>query len=108
MVIGNIGGRKENKSIPVNHQSSEELEGTFSYDENVKYQFDGKGKGCMHSGEDEYEYTYTIEEQEIKIDFEKENIRDATYQYKLEKDILTLIGKEGTTGGQYTLKKEDK
>ena len=44
----------------------------------------------------------------IKIDYKDEEVRDAIYTYKLEGEELKLIGGEGTIGGEYTLKKENK
>ena len=83
------------------------LKGTFKYCENVKYEFDGKGSGAMYDSGTEYKYTYIIEGDTLKIDFKPENIYDATYTFKIESNTLTLIGREGTTGGEYLLEKEN-
>ena len=61
----------------------------------------------MYDRNSKYDYTYTIENENIMMDFKNEALRDATYTYKLEDDTLTLIGGEGTTGGEYILKKEN-
>lgn len=84
------------------------LKGTFVYNNNVKYEFNEKGKGAMYDGDTKYEYTYKIDDKKVTMDFKDEIIHDATYTFNLEDDILTLIGGEGTTGGEYTLKKENK
>lgn len=96
-----------NKSIETNSPSSKEnsLNGTFSFDENVKYEFNN-GNGLMYDGDTKYEYTYTINNEKISIDFVDEMIYDATYSYHLEDDTLTLVGEDGTIGGEYILKKE--
>lgn len=39
------------------------------------------------------------------MDFKNEKMQDATYSYKVEGNTLFLIGKEGTVGGEYTLKR---
>lgn len=91
----------------VNSEDTSLLKGTFIYSENVKYEFNGKGKGAMYDRNSKYDYTYTIENENIMMDFKNEALRDATYTYKLEDDTLTLIGGEGTTGGKYILKKEN-
>ena len=87
------------------------LKGSFVYEENTVYEFDGKGKGCMcitdGGSRYHYEYTYTIKEDQIMLDFEAEEVRDATYTFKLNGDKLTIIGGEGTAGGKYTLIKSD-
>ena len=84
------------------------LKGTFVYNNNVKYEFNEKGEGAMYDGDTKYEYTYKIDDKKVTMDFKDEIIHDATYTFNLEDDILTLIGGEGTTGGEYTLKKENK
>ena len=62
----------------------------------------------MYDGENKYEYTYKKDDQKIIMDFKDKIIHDATYTYKLENDTLILKGEEGTMGGEYTLKKENK
>ena len=44
----------------------------------------------------------------IEIDFMLDALRDASYTFTLEGKNLTLIGGEGTTGGEYRLQKETK
>ena len=84
------------------------LQGAFYYTDDVKYEFDGKGNGALTDGSDNYEYKYDIDGDQIIMDFKSEAIQDSTYTFNLENDILTLVGGEGTTGGTYTLKKENK
>lgn len=90
-----------NKSI----QSKNDLNGVFTYNEKVKYEFNGRTKGAMYDGNDRYTYTYRVEKDKLIIDFKNEAVYDATYTFKLEEDTLMLIGGEGTTGGEYILKK---
>lgn len=82
------------------------LKGTFVYGESVKYEFSGKGNGAMYDSDTEYPYTYLIEENTLKLDFKDEAVRDATYTFSIENDTLTLIGGEGTMGGEYILERE--
>ena len=93
-------------STPANSEALAILKGTFIYNNNVKYEFDGNGKGAMYDGNTKYDYTYTIQEGNLMMDFKNEAVHDATYTYQLEGEVLTLIGGEGTTGGEYTLNKE--
>ena len=90
------------------NNSTNILEGTFIYNENVKYEFNSNSKGAMYDNETKYQYTYSIEENTLKMDFENEAVHDATYTFNIENDTLTLIGGEGTMGGEYILKKESK
>lgn len=89
-------------------ESEDNLIGTFYYDDSIRYEFKKNGKGAMYDGNSKYEYTYTNDGQKIKMDFKNEAVHDATYTFKLENDTLTLQGEEGTTGGEYILKKENK
>ena len=82
------------------------LNGTFVYGESVKYEFNGNGNWAMYDRDTKYPYTYSIEENILKLDFEDDFIRDASYTFSIENNLLTLIGGEGTTGGEYTLERE--
>ena len=82
------------------------LKGTFIYGESVKYEFNGKGNGAMYDDETKYSYSYSIEEDTLKLDFKDEFIRDASYTFTIENNSLTLIGEEGTMGGEYILERE--
>ena len=86
-------------------ESEENLIGTFYYNDSIRYEFKKNGKGAMYDGNSKYEYTYTNDGQKIKMNFKNEAVHDATYTFKLENDTLTLQGEEGTTGGEYILKK---
>lgn len=93
----------------VNNRNEDEynsnLNGTFIYNANVRYEFGEDGKGAMYDNGTEYRYNYSIEENILKLDFENENVRDATYTFNIENDILTLVGGEGTIGGEYILRR---
>lgn len=80
--------------------------GTFSYREDTKYKFDKNGKGALYVGKDKFDYSYKTEGDKLIIDFVDEKVKDATYSYQVENDTLKLVGEEGTSGGEYTLKKE--
>lgn len=86
-------------------ESEDNLIGTFYYNDSIRYEFKKNGKGAMYDGNSKYEYTYTNDGQKIKMNFKNEAVHDATYTFKLENDTLTLQGEEGTTGGEYILKK---
>lgn len=96
-------------SGPSKSTNTDLLKGSFVYEQNTVYEFDGKGNGCMcitDSGSQyHYEYTYTIKEDHVMLDFKAEEVRDATYTFKLSDDKLTITGGEGTAGGTYTLTK---
>ena len=86
------------------------IKGTYLYGDSTEYQFDGKQNGCMCvfvDGEEyHFDYTYKTEDKRLYIDFENEAVTDITYEYSLDGDKLTLIGKEGSAGGSYELIKK--
>ena len=87
-------------------KSKNPLNGTFIYNDKVKYEFNGKTKGAMYDRDTKYLYTYKVEGDKLIINFKDDAVYDATYTFKLEEDTLTLIGGEGTVGGEYILKKD--
>ena len=85
---GNISGLYQNLST--------------EYDRTILNQF----TYIVDDSDTEYPYTYLIEENTLKLDFKDEAVRDATYTFSIENDTLTLIGGEGTMGGEYILERE--
>ncbi len=59
------------------------------------YSFDGDGNGLLELPENSYAFTYSINGNVLSIDFENENIRDFTYDFKVNGKKLTLVGGEG-------------
>jgi len=53
----------------------------------------------------DYDFTYEIKDNQLYIDFVNESAHDATYEFSVKGDTLTLIGGEGTIGGTYELTK---
>ena len=60
------------------------------------YIFNEDNIGIMRVPLNDYSFSYKIEDNKLIIDFEDESVFDPTYEYVLEKDILTLTGKNGT------------
>lgn len=84
------------------------LQGAWRYDSYTEYEFDGEGNGCMCIDEtDHYEFRYAVKGSTVKIDFALDYVTDCAYDFKVEKDRLTLIGGEGTAnpGQEYTLER---
>ena len=85
----------------------DKLKGTWSLDEATSYQFDGKENGAMLVSGSEYKFTYDIKGKKLMIDYESDILVDGEYQFKVKKEVLTLIGGEGTSGDKYELKRND-
>lgn len=83
------------------------LVGTWVYDENTVYRFGEDGRGCMEIGDGDFAYTYTVKGNEVSLDFEQVALHDCTYTFKVKGNTLTLVGGEGTVGGEYELRRSD-
>lgn len=105
IILIGIKIKENNTSSDVGNVDSTII-GTFLYGNDTKYRFDKNGKGAMHVGKDKFEYSYKTEGSKLIIDFIDEKVHDATYSYKIENDILKLVGEDGTAGGEYTLNRE--
>lgn len=86
---------------------SDKLQGTWVLDESTSYQFDGDENGAMLISDSKYRFTYEIKKDKLFIDYENDILVDGEYTFKVKKDVLTLIGGEGTSGNTYELNKKD-
>ena len=55
---------------------SDPLTGTWEYDSNTTYQFDGKGSGTMILTSATYDFSYQVKDDQLFIDFSNEAARD--------------------------------
>ncbi len=62
-------------------------------------------RGSVKLKEGNFYFNFKTENNRVIMDFKNEKMKDATYSYAVEGNTLLLIGKEGTTGGEYILKK---
>ncbi|MGI6664161.1 MAG: DUF5640 domain-containing protein [Christensenellaceae bacterium] len=83
------------------------ITGTFIFNDSTYYEFDGEGSGYMSLSTTRYAYAYSISGDKLKLDFDNEAVRDCEYTFIYEGDTLTLVGGEGTTGGTYTLRRQE-
>ncbi len=80
------------------------LVGTYVYNEDIKYSFNGESRGVLYDKQDEYAFTYNIDGQLLILTFDDQTVHKAVYTaYFIDRD-LKLIG--GNQGGEYILKKE--
>lgn len=82
------------------------LQGTWRYDQNTTYEFDGTRHGCMDLTTIQVEFTYKVKKDVVTLDFADDNLSDCVYEFHVNGDELTLEGGEGTSGGIYKLYKE--
>ena len=90
-------------AISLTKSASKELTGTWVYDSQTEYFFDGAGGGTLISTNAHFDYTYQVSGHKVKLDFADDAVEDAAYRFRVEGDTLTLIGKKGTVGGTYEL-----
>ena len=64
--------------------------------------------GLMSVNNEKYKYKFKTEDGKVVLNFYSKNVEDATYSYSINEsnNTLTLIGEEGTAGGEYTLNRE--
>ena len=80
-------------------KKSNELVGTWRYDEHTQYVFEKDGTGKLLADDVTYSYAYTVKGTE-------DIVRDCDYTFSVNGTALTLIGGTGTDGGSYKLNKE--
>lgn len=82
------------------------IKGTWSVDTITVYEFGDDGKGALVLPTGRYDFVYTVDKkaETLSIDFEKENVTDVSYTYKLDGDTLIL----SVDNNEYKLTKENK
>ena len=83
----------------------DELKGSWALDEVTSYVFDGEKNGAMLVSESKYRFTYKVKGKTLIVDYESDILVDGEYKFKVKKDVLNLIGGEGTSGDTYELTK---
>lgn len=87
-------------------KKSNELVGTWRYDEHTQYVFEKDGTGKLLADDVTYSYAYTVKGKKLILDFTEDIVRDCDYTFSVNGTALTLIGGTGTDGGNYKLNKE--
>ena len=83
-----------------------ELEGEWQYDTHTSYVFDKSGRGYIQLDNVQLKYKYSVEDNRLNLNFEDANVEDCVYEFEIRGDELQLVGKEGTTGGNYQLQRK--
>ena len=69
---------------------TDKLNGLWEYDNNTRYEFDGKGKGKIIVPMENIEFSYTIKDTILSVDYKNKNSIDTNYEFKVSKDNLEL------------------
>lgn len=80
-----------------------DLLGKWDMDGVTAYEFLNKKSGKLILPSSDYEFTYQTKGDLLIIDFANESAKDASYQFSVQKDTLTLVGGTETTQNTYTL-----
>lgn len=87
----------------LNRSHPKDLLGTWVYDSNTEYDFDGKRAGVMHAGGEDFAFSYRTKGSKLTLEFEDAAVETACYRFRINDNVLILAGEEGTTGGVYQL-----
>ena len=82
------------------------IEGIWLYEDSTRYCFFEDKTGRMDVGNESYEYTYSVTDGTVSIDFVQDFLRDCKYAFTVKGDTMTLVGGEGTAGGEYRLQRQ--
>ena len=66
-----------------------DIEGVWVLDNITSYEFDGKGRGVIHTAMD-FPFSYSAENGELNIDVDTDDARDCRYDYTIDGIILTM------------------
>ncbi len=80
--------------------------GRWDLDGTTVYVFDGNGKGTMELPESKYDFQYSIRDSTVNIDFVDEHAQDSSYDFTIQKNQLTLTGKEKQETITYIFKRQ--
>lgn len=108
LLINYFGGKEEpidnhNSEVQVN---DENIIGVWRFSDIVLYGFDGEN-GYLQIEDDKLDFSYTAKNGTVYIDFSEDYMKDCEYDYTVSENQLKLIGKDGTTGGEFVLTKEN-
>ena len=96
---------KQPRQISQKPTDTERIARTSNQTEYKRQAQSSKGSGAMLLTLADYDFTYEIRDNQLYIDFVNDSAHDATYEFSVKGDTLTLIGGEGTIGGTYELTK---
>ncbi len=101
-VLPTSGNRHDVQLAPNGGKDAMEVNGLWRLDKVTLYEFDGYGRGILHTGVDDYSFAYSAENGFVEIDFDTDNGRDSEYSYVLDGDTMTFTRGDSS----YTLTKE--
>lgn len=89
-VLPTSGTRHDVDLLPNGGKDAMEVSGLWRLDQITLYEFDGYGRGIMHTAVDDYSFAYSAQDGVLEIDFDVDNGRDIEYHYVISGDSMTL------------------
>lgn len=99
-VLPTSGTRHEVHVLPNGGKDAMEVNGLWRLDQVTLYEFDGYGRGIMHTAVDDYSFVYSAQDGLLEIDYDTDNGQDTEYTYVIDGDSLTIS--RGETVYQFT------
>lgn len=72
-----------------------EFEGLWKLDDITSYEFDGSGRGVIHTAKD-FKFSYSADNGSLFIDIDTDDGRDSEYKYTIDGLIMTLSRGDAT------------
>lgn len=95
-VLPTSGSRHDVVLLPNGGKDAMEVSGLWRLDQITLYEFDGYGRGIMHTAVDDYSFAYSAQDGVLEIDFDVDNGRDIEYHYVISGDAMTLTNGESS------------
>ena len=95
-VLSTSGSRHAVVLLPNGGKDAMEVSGLWRLDQITLYEFDGYGRGIMHTAVDDYSFAYSAQDGVLEIDFDVDNGRDIEYHYVISGDTMTLTNGESS------------
>ena len=80
---GSQGGSSAGSDSDASAMFALELKGTWEVDAITSYEFDGVGKGIMHTAIADYGFSYKADGFKLDIDFADTKVEDSQYSYAI-------------------------
>lgn len=94
-VVHTTGNRHDVTVAADGGASAGELEGLWKIDDITSYEFDGKGRGIIHTAEG-FPFSYSAENGVLYIDIDTDDAHDSRYEYTIDGLTLTLVRGDST------------
>ena len=89
-IKGSVTPNTDNGQAADNSVYISAFKGKWDVDKITSYEFDGAGKGVMHTAIDDYDFSYTADSAKLYVDFVSQDADDTQYTYRINGNDLVL------------------